>query len=162
MASVSTLPQERWAAYKAQLKGQLNQIEIPVDANPATVRVILARLDKLYTDMRMEYAELEGHKDRVECLIREIERVQAVGKNEIDRKRNASLAVQEYPGNNGQVINLYDFQRQLSERYSFLKGILDSLFGKQNRLITLNGMLKLEQGTQPYSGMTQSRGPWED
>lgn len=161
MASVSTMTQEQWVQYKAQLKQQLNQIQIPIDANPATVRVILAQLDKLYTDMRMEYAELEGHKDRIDCLIREIERVQAIGKNEIDRKRNASLAVQQYPGKNGEVINLYDFQRQLSERYSFLRGILDSLFGKQNRLITLNGMLKLEKDTQPYAGSAQ-RSPWEE
>ena len=158
--SIAAIPQERWLQYKTNLKNQLNQIEIPVDANPAVVRVILSRIDKLFTDMRMEYAELEGHKDRVECLIREIERVQAVGKNEIDRKRNAALAVQNYAGTNGQVINLYDFQRQISERYSFLKGIIDSLYGKQNRLITLNGMLKLEQDTQPFSG--QSRSPWEE
>jgi hypothetical protein len=97
----------------------------------------------------------------VECLIREIEREQAVGKNEIDRKRNATLAVQNYAGNNGTVVNLYDFQRQISERYSYLKGIIDSLYGKQNRLITLNGMLKLEQDTTPYAGQ-QRRTTWED
>jgi hypothetical protein len=159
--SIAAIPQERWAAYKAQLRQQLNQIEIPMDANPGIVRVILAQIDKLFTDMRMEYAELEGHKDRVECLIREIEREQAVGKNEIDRKRNATLAVQNYAGNNGTVVNLYDFQRQISERYSYLKGIIDSLYGKQNRLITLNGMLKLEQDTTPYAGQ-QRRTTWED
>lgn len=158
--SISTQSQENWLRYRAQLREQLNQIEIPMDANPATVRVILSQIDKLFTDMRMEYAELEGNKDRVEALIRETERVQAVGKNEIDRKRNSSLAVQEYAGTNGQVINLYDFQRQISERYSYLKGIIDSLYGKQNRLITLNGMLKLEQDTQPFSG--QKKATWED
>lgn len=151
MASISTMPQDQWLIRKAQLRQQLNQITIPVDANTAIVKVILSQIDELYTNIRMEYAELDGHKERVENLIREIEREQAVGKNEIDRKRNATLAVQNYPGNNGQVINLYDFQRQISERWSYLKGILDSLFGKQNRLITLNGMLKLEQGTQPGS-----------
>lgn len=159
--SIAAIPQERWAAYKAHLRQQLNQIEIPMDANPGIVRVILAQIDKLFTDMRMEYAELEGHKDRVECLIREIEREQAVGKNEIDRKRNATLAVQNYAGNNGTVVNLYDFQRQIAERYSYLKGIIDSLYGKQNRLITLNGMLKLEQDTSPYAGQ-QRRNTWED
>lgn len=160
--SITTLPNEQWLEYKAQLKQQLNQIKIPIDANPGIVRVILAQIDELYTNMRMEYAELEGHKERVECLIREIEREQAQGKNEIDRKRNATLAVQNFAGNNGQVVNLYDFQRQIAERYSYLKGILDALFGKQSRLITLNGMLKLERDTQPYSGQAPTKAPWED
>lgn len=151
MRNVSTMPNDQWLQYKASLKQQLSQMNIPVDANPAHVRTILSHMDRLHSDIRMEFAELEGHSFKVESLIRELERSKATGSNEIERKRNATIAVQQFTGNNGAEINLYDFQRTINERHLFIKGVLDTLLNKQHRLITLNGMLKLEQGTQPYA-----------
>ena len=161
MASISTMSQEDWIRYKARLKQQLNNIQIPLDANTGMIKSILSSIDKSYTNMRLEFSELEGHREKTESIIREWEREKAVGKNEIDRKRNATVAIQNYPGANGQVINLYEFHRQIVERHLFLKGTLDALIGKQNRLITFNGMLKLEQGTSPYSGEGSTK-IWED
>lgn len=42
-------------------------------------------------------------------------------------------------------LTLYDMQRESTERYMFIKGILDVLINKQNRLITINGLLKLDK-----------------
>lgn len=148
--SLANITQEEWTAFKASVRQQVNQIIIPVDVNPGMVKAILAQIDTLHTNVRMEYSDLEGKKEYLEILIREVERSSIEGSNELARKKAATVAVQNYPGANGQVINLYDYQRRVLERYNFLKGILDVLFSKQNRLITVNGILKLEQGTMPY------------
>jgi len=148
--SLANIPQEEWTAFKANVRQQVGQIIIPMDVNPGMVKAILAQIDTLHTNIRMEYSDLEGKKEYLEILIREVERSSIEGSNELARKKAATVAVQNYPGANGQVVNLYDYQRRVLERYNFLKGILDVLFSKQNRLITVNGILKLEQGTMPY------------
>lgn len=148
--SLANITQDEWTAYKGSIRHEISQIVIPVDVSPGMVKAILAQIDTLHTNIRMEYSDMEGKKEYIEILIREIERSRAEGSNEIARKKAATEAVQNYPGANGEVINLYDYQRRVAERYNFLKGILDILFSKQNRLITVNGILKLEQGTMPY------------
>lgn len=65
------------------------------------------------------------------------------GKNEDDRKRNAVIEVRKVATSEG--FTLYDMQRESTERYLIIKGILDVLTNKQNRLITINGLLKLDK-----------------
>lgn len=158
MASISTMRQEEWLQFKVGIEQQIRAIAIPVDANPSHVRMILSGIDNIYTDIRLAYAEVEGNLNKTESLIRELERTKATGGNDIARKRNAAEHVQAYPTSDGGTVNLYEFQRSLTVRYSVLKGILDTLFNKQSRLITLNGMLKLEQNTSPHAGENGS--PW--
>lgn len=149
--SVLALKDKDWSQYKATMSARVKSIQIPVDINAGMGKQILANIDLLYSDVRMDCAEIEGHKERLEILIREIERSSIKGSNELARKQASTLAVQTYAGNNGQIINLYDFQRELIEKHTFLRGLLDTMINKQNRLITINGLLKLEKELMPGS-----------
>lgn len=138
-----------WQQQKQAYKERLSTIVIPLDISAGVAKGLLARIDAFFSELRLEVAEVSAQKEQVEILIREIERVKAIGGNEIARKKAASEAVQKYEVN-GTIINLYDVQRELVEKDSFLYGVLDVLNGKQARLITISGVLKLEKDLSPY------------
>lgn len=151
MASILELTEEQWEETKIALRERLGTIIIPLDIAPGVAKGLLSRIDAFFSEIRLSLAEVEGRKEQIEILIREIERVKATGGNEIARKKAASEAVQNYAVDGGEVINLYDIQRTLSVRHSFLMGVIDVLNGKQARLITITGVMKLEKDLSPYA-----------
>ncbi len=153
--SVLTMDDAEWLECKTQLKAKLKTIMIPLDVTPGITKGLLARIDSFFTDVRLEIGEVQAVKERTESLIREWEREKTEGKNEMDRKRNATVALQNYPIGNNETINMYDYHRQVVERYSVLQSILETLQAKQSRLITVTGVLKLEKeltGAQEIGG----------
>jgi uncharacterized small protein (DUF1192 family) len=146
---VITQVDTQWQQQKQAYKERLATIVIPLDISAGVAKGLLARIDAFFSELRLEVAEISAQKEQIEILIREIERVKANGSNEIARKKAASEAVQKYDVN-GSIINLYDVQRELVEKSSFLYGVLDVLNGKQARLITISGVLKLEKDLSPY------------
>lgn len=141
-----------WQRLKQAYKERLSTIVIPLDISPGVAKGLLARIDAFFSELRLEVAEVSAQKEQIEILIREIERVKAIGGNEIARKKAASEAVQSYQVN-GVTMNLYDIQRELVEKDAFLYGVLDVLNGKQARLITISGVLKLEKELSPYGAL---------
>src|SRR5206468_1865225 len=113
----------QWLQQKQAYKERLSTIVIPLDISPGVAKGLLARIDAFFSELRLEVAEVSAQKEQIEILIREIERVQATGGNEIARKKAASEAVQKYDVN-GSIVNLYDVQRELVEKNSFLFGVL--------------------------------------
>lgn len=148
--SVAEMTEEQWIAQKQRYKERLSTIVIPLDITPGVAKGLLSRIDRLFSEVRMELAEVEAQKETIDNIVREWERSKATGTNDITRKRNATLALQEYPGPDGEPINMYELQRQLTSRHSFVMGIIDTLYGKQSRLITITGVLKLEKDLSPY------------
>lgn len=142
-----------WQRLKQSYKDRLATIVIPLDISPGVAKGLLSRIDAFFSELRLEVAEISAQKEQIEILIREIERVKATGGNEIARKKAASEAVQKYEVN-GSIVNLYDIQRELIEKSSFLYGVLDVLNGKQARLITISGVLKLEKELSPYGTLS--------
>lgn len=124
---------------------QVFDIKIGQDVTPSVARVIIAQIDELYSNIRLDYALLQSERARVDGLIKEIERVASEGKNETDRKKNATTAVREYDAGDGQVYNLYKMYQQVNKRHEMINALVDILDKKQSRLITVSGLLKLDK-----------------
>ena len=148
--SVAEMTEEQWVSQKQRYKERLSTIVIPLDISPGVAKGLLSRIDAFFSEVRVELAEIEAQKETIDNIVREWERSKATGSNDITRKRNATLALQEYPGPDDTKINMYELQRQLTSRHSFMMGIIDTLHGKQSRLITITGVLKLEKDLSPH------------
>jgi hypothetical protein len=142
-----------WLERKAGLRHRLSTIVIPLDITPGVAKGLLSRIDAFFSEVRLELAELEGRKEQVDAIIREWERSNATGSNETERKRNATDSLQNYRLSESQTINMYEVYRLVYERWVFMKGIVDVLEGKQSRLITVGGLLKLEKDLSPHASI---------
>ena len=149
--AVIDMTEEGWEQQKQMYKERLTTIIIPLDISPGVAKGLLSRIDSFFSEIRLELAEAEGKKERVDNIVREWEREKANGSNAIQRKQNATKAIQEYPLPDGSNVNLYEVQRQMTERTAYLQGVLDVLYGKQSRLITITGVLKLEKELSPHA-----------
>lgn len=127
---------------------QLDRIRIPADVNPSLARGILTEIDRVYAAIRLDYALLQSERSRIESIIKELERVEAIGKNETERKMNATNAIRSYEIEEGRTINLYNMQRQIAHRYEMYSALIDVMDKKQSRLITVSGLLKLDKELQ--------------
>ena len=158
MSSILDMNDEEWAQQKLEYKRRLSTIIIPLDISATVAKGLLSRIDAFFSEIRLEVSEVEGRKESIDNIIREWERTKIAGGNELERKRRASVAIQEYPIDEGRTVNLYDIQRQLTEKLSYLLGVLDILNGKQSRLITITGVLKLERDLSPHSDISWEAG----
>lgn len=153
MSLLVEMPKEQWDEYRADLQKRVRAINIPTDVNPAIAINILSTIDNIYSVLRLDYSDLESTKERIDLMIKEIEKVGLTGKNEDERRRNSVLAVQEKTEDG---LTLYDIQRETNTRYNFIRGALDVLVNKQNRLITINGLLKLDKDLMVSQGSFSS------
>lgn len=144
MARLTTCTDEEFNLYKRNWTDTLHSIQLPQDMNPATGVVVLSQLDEAYAKLRIDYAELEAAKDKAESIIRQKERVMAVGSNEDNRKKNASEYLEAYPINEEDTINMYEWSRMLGGRFSVLRSFIDVINNKQHRLITMTGLAKID------------------
>ena len=140
----------QWEHKKNQYREHLRSFVIDNDINPGRAKELLARIDVFFSEVRLEFSEVEAQKEYIDSLIRELEREYAEGRNESTRKKAATLAVKNYQDGD-RTVNLYEIQRMINERYAFLKGVIDVLNAKQARLITISGLLKIESNLFPYS-----------
>jgi hypothetical protein len=151
MASIMEMNDAQWAAQRQAFRERLGTIVIPLDVTPGVSKGLLSRIDTFFSEIRLDLAEVEGQKERIDNIVREWERTKIAGGNELERKKRASNAIQEYPIEEGRTVNLYEVQRQLTERTAYLYGVMDVLNGKQSRLITITGVMKLEKELQPHA-----------
>jgi hypothetical protein len=152
LSSTLSMSEEQWEAQKESYKVRVSSIMIPMDISPGVAKGLLSRIDNMFSEVRMEMSDVAGRKERVDNIIREWEREKANGRNEIERKQNATKAIQNFPVD-GDTTNLYEVQRQMTERLAYLQGVIDVLNGKQSRLITITGVMKLEKDLSPYSNI---------
>lgn len=144
MVRVTTCTDEEFNQYKRTWADTLQSIQLPTDMNPATGTVVLSHLDESYAKLRIDYAELEAAKDKAESIIRQKERVMAIGSNEDNRKKNATEYLEAYPINDTETINMYEWSRLLGGRFSVLRSFIDIINNKQHRLITMTGLAKID------------------
>lgn len=149
---ISTLTDEQFNAYMYENRERLNQIELPTDINPTIAIQVLSQLDVLYTRIRYDVAEVEAAYDRAESIIRQHERTKIEGRNEEERKKNASLYLENFPISDTATANMYDYYRTLKTRYEMVRALVNIIENKQQRLITMTGLLKIDKdiGSQYY------------
>lgn len=151
--NTSWLNDQSWDEEKRSVKNHVNQIKIGNDLDPGIARQRIAQLDDWYSRCRIYLNDFTEQKDKVDSIIREIERSHAEGSNEMSRKQNATRHLQAYPvDDDGETVNMYELQRYLQARVSFYNNVIDILRNKQSVMITVNGMMKLEKDLMPSSG----------
>lgn len=151
--NILTCSDREFNQYRNHWQGRLLDISLPQDINAQIGKMVLSQLDEAYAHLRVDYARIESAKDKAESIIRQNERSKAEGRNEDDRKRNATLFLEAYPIDDEESINMYDWHRMILARYSVMKGFIDIINNKQQRLITMNGLMKIdtELGSGLYS-----------
>lgn len=144
--SVATCTDIEFKQYKKQWTDKLQAIQLPQDLNSATGQYILSQLDECYAYLRIDLGDMEAAKDKSDSIIRQNERSKAEGKNEIDRKKNATEYLENYPIGEGpdDVVDMYEWNRLLNSRYAVVRGLVDIINNKQQRLITMAGFLKID------------------
>lgn len=151
MSSIIDMSDQEFNQLKNQYRQRIATIIIPVDISPGIAKGLLSRIDAFFSEASLELGELDGQMKRLDSLITEWERTKIAGGNDLERKKAASQALQNFPIGENQYINVYETYRVITERHSFLKAIIRSLEGKKDSLITINGLLKLEKDLSPYS-----------
>jgi hypothetical protein len=101
-------------------------------------------LDALLSEINYEYGKILHLKDKTDSIIYNTQLLAAdEGRNEASRKANGIRACEAYE-ENGQTIDLYSRRDDIMEQYYFYNRIINTLDGKSNRLILMNGLMKLE------------------
>lgn len=135
---------EEFNSYTEDYNNRIKQIRLPADINTQMGTYILSQLDEAYANLRMDYSKLEAAKDRVDSIIRQKERSEATGSNEQARKKHATEYLENYENARGEAFDMYEYQRMINRRFFIVKGMIDTINNKQQRLITMTGLIKID------------------
>lgn len=144
---ISTCDDNEFKQYRSLWAKRLQDIKLPEDVSSGLGQLILSQLDEAYSYIRVDLGEVEAAKDKTESIIRQNERSKAEGKNEDDRKKNATQYLENYPvgeTDEEEFINMYEWARLLNQRYATVKSFVDIINNKQQRLITMSGFMKID------------------
>lgn len=131
--------------YRIRTISEIRQCILNQGMTPSDAAYMLSRLDELYTLVHLDFIELESEKERIDSIIRQCERSKTEGRNEIDRKKNATVYLENYPvPNTNETVDMYESWREVYYRYNHLKHCLSILENKQDRMITLSGYMKID------------------
>ena len=122
---------------------KLEGIHLPPDITTRIGTQVLSELDQAYAILRIHYARIEAAKDKVDSIIRQKERSMAEGSNEQNRRKNATEFLENYPSGE-QTFDMYEYQRVINKRFFMIKGLIDVINNKQQRLITMTGLIKID------------------
>lgn len=144
------MTKEEWERKKANYEVQVKSLPIPSDPSPSIVKRLLAQIDALFTEARLDLAKAQVADDDIDRKIYVIEKENMDGKNDVERKRNGIKAVKEFQVGD-KTVDLWDIQKATNERVKFMESIIDILNQKQSRLITTNGIMKIESQLSTFA-----------
>lgn len=135
---------QSWEAMINGFEARIRQIVIPPDINPGTAKPLIAKLDSLFTDIMLVYPSIKTDDDNIKQLIDLVTKIEgAEGSNPDKRAANAIAAAQHYV-TDGVEYNLYHLRQITSERLLYLNSFIKIMEGKQSRMITASGLMKIE------------------
>lgn len=136
---------KEWEENVEYIKAEINKIVLPSTTTPATIAVIVERIDALYDIVAQQYHEqqssLTSLTDKRTGLMGRIA-LGIKGANQAERDRLTVEACENYK-RDGKTYNLYEIVAETNTRLAFLKGVYERLTSKRGLLITLMGALKL-------------------
>ena len=145
ITSLVNCPRQDFEDYRVRTINEIRQCILVQGMTPSDAGMIIATLDELYTLVHLDFIELESEKERIDSIIRQCERSKTEGRNELDRKRNATVYLENYPiPNSSETVDMYELWREVYYRYNHLKHCLSILENKQDRMITLSGYMKID------------------
>lgn len=138
---------EMWQdGFYEEVEQRMSEIAITDDMNPSAVRVLLSKIDDLYSMIRLEHSRVKGIYEsfsRGDSYIDRVKALHSVGTNAEERRRASITAAMQYD-TNGQKINMYDVGDGFRRQYIYLQGIMDQLDFKRQCLVTVGGTLRTE------------------
>lgn len=138
---------EMWQdGFYEQIEQRMSEIVITDDMNPSAVRVLLSKIDDLYSMVRLEHSRVKGIYEsfnKGDSYIDRVKVLHAVGTNAEERRRASIIAAMRY-GKAGQELNMYDISDGFRRQYVYLQGIIDQLDFKRQCLVTVGGTLRTE------------------
>lgn len=143
--NVTTCSNEDFFEYKKHWGKVVTEIRLPSDINSQVGQMILSQLDEAYSYLRIDFGEIEAAKDKADSIIRQFERSKAEGSNEDNRKKNATEYLEKYPVGDGETINMYEWQRLIDSRFKTINSFVTIINNKQQRLITMTGLMKIDK-----------------
>lgn len=136
-----------WEKCKEYVDKEISLIKLTSDVTPATITVLIERIDNLFDYVAQWYHEqkaiLTNLTDRDCGLLARVKALYADGANEQERRRNGVYNAMHYKDPNGNEVNLYDVIAETESRMAFLSGVYDRLSCKQKMIITLSASLKM-------------------
>lgn len=138
---------EMWQdGFYKEIEQRMSEIVITGDMNTAAVRVLLSKIDDLYSMVRLEHSRVKGIYEsfnRGDSYIDRVKALHSVGTNAEERRRTSIAAAMQY-GKEGQKINMYELSDGFRRQYIYLQGIIDQLDFKRQCLVTVGGTLRTE------------------
>lgn len=142
--NVTTATEDEFNQFVDAWAANIESVRLPSDINTQMGTQILSQLDEAYAILRVEYARIEASKDKVDSIVRQKERSEAEGSNEQARRKAATEYLESYPNAQGETFDMYEYQRSVNRRFFMIKGLIDIINNKQQRLITMTGLIKID------------------
>lgn len=145
MNSIITMSKEDFNKYQDYYSKEILDIVLPPDMNPALSFEILSKIDRVYSSLRMDMSIISSEKDFLNRKISKLEKILGEGRNEKERFKDAVRQIESYTETGDNPVNLYNIYSTIYERYLIIQGFLEVLENKQKKMITYNGVMKIEQ-----------------
>ena len=137
-------------AFKERLEKDLLRTSFDEQADSGTIKMILTNLGRCFDNVTMEYAKRNGYLEQLAnktygLIPRQIA-MNAIGSNEVSRKKNSIHAPEVYKNEDGKTFNLYAIQAGLEREVAYLQIVMKQLEYKRSTLIAYLTANKIEAG----------------
>lgn len=135
---------DEWKQKEASYSARLQEIIIPEDVEPSTIKMLISQIDRLRSDAFIDYVNAKTWYHSIDRRIDAVMRSVNQGSNDIERKANQVKAAREYEMEDGQVVNLFEIREIYYRRYVFMESLMKQIREKADSLITDSNILATE------------------
>lgn len=137
-----------WQALEGWYIESIKELDIGDDVNPSDLLILNSKISKLYTQARFDFAYIKRFAEKLKRQLKRAERqaylaVKDIGKNDTERQSLVTKFLEENKVFNYPVC-IYDAIDIYEDRLEFIEAVIDDIKSKAERLITINGALKLD------------------
>lgn len=135
---------QEWSEKERYYSARLQEIIIPEDVEPATIKMLISKIDRLRSEAFDDYVNAKTLYHSMDRRIDVVMRSVNQGSNDIERKANQVRAAREFELDNGQVVNLFEMRDIYYRRYVFMESLMNQIRAKADALITDSNVLATE------------------
>lgn len=130
-----------------EYRGTIPTLSVTKDPTTQQLKELTAKLDELYTPIRLDMAVIKTALASVENFIDFVEKTEQNGKTAVEKKGNGMLSASNYniaTPEAPRYVNLYSLHNAVQSMYNQLDALVDIVEKKHNRLILDLGLMKIE------------------
>lgn len=135
-----------WEEAKEEIKEKLASTTIDPDADPGTMRVLIAELDEFISSLRIARTYADDQVKAVSEMVEYIRLSNAKGTNSEERKASGYKAIMNYKADpsSDKTINLVEYKLFFESQLNFYNETIETLKDRKQLLITFSSMMKIE------------------